>query len=316
MDNKSSKSFLYDYPNIWGWFFATIISTLVILCFFYLFSFNIKEINNAAENGVKTSHQTKLEGVFLGNNNIDNQKEIVNKEPNSLSKNEELQEKSISKQEIIKEVKTEVSSPKPEISSLQEKKNNKPKPVEKSKNKPQKNTNQNAPKNIKSNSVGSDKTSKVTESKKDSSSLGANNSSEKSIINSATNSSSNGQVASKNISQKEMVISCSGEKVFLDEQAAQDYKKSMSIVKSWVKAHVKYPKRAIKMGLEGVVMLKICVNSNGKLVSGYILQSSCKSILDNASKELLEKILGSETGIHNSSYEVIVPVRYELRGLL
>jgi protein TonB len=76
-----------------------------------------------------------------------------------------------------------------------------------------------------------------------------------------------------------------------------------------------YPRKARRLGYEGIVMLKVLIDENGRVDDLTVLQSSGHTILDRAASSAVKKWLfepGTEGGIKKKMW-VKIPVRFDLK---
>lgn len=76
-----------------------------------------------------------------------------------------------------------------------------------------------------------------------------------------------------------------------------------------------YPRRARRLGYEGIVMLKVLIDENGRVDDLTVLKSSGHSVLDRAALSAVRKWLfepGTEGGIKKKMW-VKIPVRFDLK---
>ena len=76
-----------------------------------------------------------------------------------------------------------------------------------------------------------------------------------------------------------------------------------------------YPRKARRLGFEGVVMLKVLIDENGRVDDLTVLKSSGHSVLDRAASSAVRKWLfepGTEGGIKKKMW-VKIPVRFDLK---
>ena len=76
-----------------------------------------------------------------------------------------------------------------------------------------------------------------------------------------------------------------------------------------------YPRRARRLGYEGIVMLKVLIDENGRVDDLAVLESSGHSVLDRAALSAVRKWLfepGTEGGIKKKMW-VKIPVRFDLK---
>jgi TonB family protein len=76
-----------------------------------------------------------------------------------------------------------------------------------------------------------------------------------------------------------------------------------------------YPRKARRLGYEGIVMLKVLIDENGRVDDLAVLESSGHSVLDRAALSAVRKWLfepGTEGGIKKKMW-VKIPVRFDLK---
>jgi protein TonB len=76
-----------------------------------------------------------------------------------------------------------------------------------------------------------------------------------------------------------------------------------------------YPRRARRLGYEGLVMLKVLINENGRVDDLTVIQSSGHGVLDRAALSAVKNWLfepGTEDGIKKKMW-VRIPVRFDLK---
>jgi len=76
-----------------------------------------------------------------------------------------------------------------------------------------------------------------------------------------------------------------------------------------------YPRKARRLGYEGIVMLKVLINENGRVDDLTVLKSSGHTVLDRAALSAVRKWLfepGTEGGIKKKMW-VKIPVRFDLK---
>jgi protein TonB len=76
-----------------------------------------------------------------------------------------------------------------------------------------------------------------------------------------------------------------------------------------------YPRRARRLGYEGIVMLKVLIDANGRVDDLTLLKSSGYTVLDRAALSAVRKWLfepGTEGGIKKKMW-VKIPVRFDLK---
>jgi len=76
-----------------------------------------------------------------------------------------------------------------------------------------------------------------------------------------------------------------------------------------------YPRKARRLGYEGIVMLKVLIDENGRVDDLTVLKSSGHTVLDRAASSAVRKWLfepGTEGGIKKRMW-VKIPVRFDLK---
>jgi protein TonB len=76
-----------------------------------------------------------------------------------------------------------------------------------------------------------------------------------------------------------------------------------------------YPRKARRLGYEGIVMLKVLIDENGRVDDLMVFKSSGHSVLDRAALSAVRKWLfepGTEGGINKKMW-VKIPVRFDLK---
>jgi protein TonB len=76
-----------------------------------------------------------------------------------------------------------------------------------------------------------------------------------------------------------------------------------------------YPRKARRMGYEGIVMLKVLIDENGRVDDLMLLESSGHTILDRAALSAVREWQfepGTEGGIKKKMW-VKIPVRFQLK---
>ncbi len=79
--------------------------------------------------------------------------------------------------------------------------------------------------------------------------------------------------------------------------------------------HVRYPKRALKLGQEGTVLLEVIIDRKGGLVSSKVIQSSGYSALDSAAESAVEKTApfpAIPDGILGNQIEFTLPFTFQI----
>ena len=88
---------------------------------------------------------------------------------------------------------------------------------------------------------------------------------------------------------------------------------ALSRILSAVEKHKNYPKHARRSGAEGLVILLVSVNDQGRITASTLDKHCGQAALDTATKELGEKLMGLNTGVQGAAFSVRVPVEYKLK---
>ncbi len=88
---------------------------------------------------------------------------------------------------------------------------------------------------------------------------------------------------------------------------------ALSKILSAVEKNKNYPKHARRSGAEGLVILLVSVNDQGRITASSLDKHCGQAALDNATKELGEKLIGLNTGVQGAAFSVRVPVEYKLK---
>ncbi len=88
---------------------------------------------------------------------------------------------------------------------------------------------------------------------------------------------------------------------------------ALSRILNAVEKHKNYPKHARRSGAEGLVILLVSVNDQGCVTASTLDKHCGQAVLDMATKELGEKLVGLNTGVQGASFSVRVPVEYKLK---
>lgn len=80
-----------------------------------------------------------------------------------------------------------------------------------------------------------------------------------------------------------------------------------------VEKNKKYPRHARRAGIEGKVVLRVCITAEGAVISCFLEQPCGKKILDGAARKLGESLVGLRIPqAQGKSMNVRIPVRYAL----
>lgn len=96
--------------------------------------------------------------------------------------------------------------------------------------------------------------------------------------------------------------------------SAEPYVKTdFEIIRDKVLARLVYPSMARRMNWNGVVQIALVIDTDGRLVSASIHQSSNRSILDEAALEAANKLKGEQLPKPKALSTVILPIAFQLR---
>lgn len=96
--------------------------------------------------------------------------------------------------------------------------------------------------------------------------------------------------------------------------SAEPYEKTdFEIIRDKVLARLVYPSVARRMGWNGVVHVALMIDTDGRLVSASIHQSSGRSMLDDAALEAALKLKGDQLPKPKSLSTVILPIAFKLK---
>lgn len=81
-----------------------------------------------------------------------------------------------------------------------------------------------------------------------------------------------------------------------------------------VEANKKYPRNARRAGIEGRVTIKVTINASGKVSACIIAKESGKTMLDSATLQLGESLIGLDIpAARGRAMSVLIPVQYALK---
>jgi periplasmic protein TonB len=116
------------------------------------------------------------------------------------------------------------------------------------------------------------------------------------------------QIVQKHIQSEEIVKNqindlpkVDDKKVYLDKHLAQ--------IRKLINQNIKYPKRARKLSIEGIVVVKFKINENGSIENITILEGH--KFLQNATIEAIQEASKSFPKT-NKSIEIQIPIEYKL----
>jgi periplasmic protein TonB len=117
-----------------------------------------------------------------------------------------------------------------------------------------------------------------------------------------------GQIVQEHIQSEEIVKNkindlpkVDDKKVYLDKHLAQ--------IRKLINQNIKYPKRARKLSIEGIVLVKFKINENGSIENITILEGH--KFLQNATIEAIQEASKSFPKT-NKSIEIQIPIEYKL----
>jgi len=96
--------------------------------------------------------------------------------------------------------------------------------------------------------------------------------------------------------------------------SAEPYEKTdFEIIRDKVLARLIYPSVARRMGWNGVVHVALLIDTDGRLVSATLHQSSGRSMLDDAALQAALKLKGEQLPKPKSLSTVILPIAFKLK---
>ena len=96
--------------------------------------------------------------------------------------------------------------------------------------------------------------------------------------------------------------------------SAEPYERTdFEIIRDKVLSRLTYPSVARRMGWNGIVQVALVINTDGRLVSATIHQSSGRALLDDAALEAALKLRGDQLPKPKSLSTVILPIAFKLR---
>lgn len=99
-----------------------------------------------------------------------------------------------------------------------------------------------------------------------------------------------------------------------ESTSAEPYVKTdFEIIRDKVLARLVYPSVARRMGWNGVVHVALVIDTEGKLVSASIHQSSGRQLLDDAALDAANKLKGEHLPKPKSLSTVILPIAFKLK---
>lgn len=88
--------------------------------------------------------------------------------------------------------------------------------------------------------------------------------------------------------------------------------KLASLLVALIEKKKKYPKAAIRSGTEGTCHAKFRFDKEGRIIAASLSVPSGKGVLDRASNQLAQQLIGTNFNIPNSGIEIQVPIKFEL----
>lgn len=88
--------------------------------------------------------------------------------------------------------------------------------------------------------------------------------------------------------------------------------KLASLLIALIEKKKKYPKAAIRSGTEGTCHAKFRFDKEGRIIAASLSVPSGKGVLDRASNQLAQQLIGTNFNIPNSGIEIQVPIKFEL----
>ncbi len=88
---------------------------------------------------------------------------------------------------------------------------------------------------------------------------------------------------------------------------------ALSKIVNAVEKYKSYPRQARRIGAEGLSILLVSVDAQGRVTVSSLHKSSGQASLDSATRELGEKLAGLDTGVRGAAFSVRVPVEYKLK---
>ena len=88
--------------------------------------------------------------------------------------------------------------------------------------------------------------------------------------------------------------------------------KLASLLLALIEKKKKYPKAAIRSATEGTCHAKFRFDKEGRIISATLSVPSGKGVLDRASNQLAQQLIGTNFNIPNSGIEIQVPIKFEL----
>lgn len=96
--------------------------------------------------------------------------------------------------------------------------------------------------------------------------------------------------------------------------SAEPYERTdFEIIRDKVLSRLIYPSTARRMGWNGVVQVALVIDTNGRLVSATIHESSGRGMLDDAALEAALKLKGDQLPKPKTLSTVILPIAFKLR---
>ncbi len=97
----------------------------------------------------------------------------------------------------------------------------------------------------------------------------------------------------------------------LAAQKVQDEKMALGILVGLIEQNKKYPRQAMKRGIQGAIRLHVVVNAQGVITAATVVGGG-PSILKKATEDLGKKLIGKNVGV-KTSLNVRVPIAYTMK---
>lgn len=118
----------------------------------------------------------------------------------------------------------------------------------------------------------------------------------------------------KPIQQKKILNPIKTKQIVDTQKKQQAFKKmNFEIIRDMVLSNLNYPTIAKKMGWQGVVKVKMIIDSNGKLIHYKIINSSDRKQLDNAALEAIASIADIILPKPKTKITLILPINFRLQ---
>ncbi len=97
----------------------------------------------------------------------------------------------------------------------------------------------------------------------------------------------------------------------LAAQKMQAEKMALGLLVGLVEKYKKYPRQAMKKGIQGAITLHVVLNNQGIVTSATVVGSG-PTVLRKATEQLAGKLIGQSVGV-NTALNVRVPISYKLK---